>query len=54
MRDGMPASEAMQNLRPARFVRAPDGAELLSFDCAREVCFVGSCVERVTFIDTVE
>ena len=53
--DGMPASVAVPNLQRAGFVCSPDGAEPPTFDCVRiKVRFVGSCVERVTFVDTVK
>ncbi len=53
--DGMPAFDAVPRLQRAGFVCSPDGANPPSFDCARiRDRLVASCVERVTFVDTIE
>jgi len=53
--DGMPAFEAVTHLQNAGFVCTPDGANPPSFDCVRNRNrFVTSCLERVTFVDTIE
>jgi len=53
--DGMPAFEVVPRLQNAGFVCSPDGATPHSFDCVRiRNRLVASCVERVTFVDTVE
>ena len=52
--DGMPAFEVVPRLQNAGFVCSPDGANPPSFDCVRiRNRLVASCVERVTFVDTV-
>jgi hypothetical protein len=52
--DGMPAFEAVPRLQNAGFVCSPDGANPPSFDCVRiRDRVIASCVERVTFVDTV-
>jgi len=53
--DGMPAFEAVPRLQGAGFVCTPDGANPPSFDCVRNRNrLVTSCLERVTFVDTIE
>jgi len=53
--DGMPAFEAVPRLQNAGFVCTPDGANPPSFDCVRNRNrIVTSCLERVTFVDTIE
>ncbi len=55
VRDGMPASEAVPRLQDAGFVCSPDGAKPPAFDCVRiRNRLVTSCLERVTFVDTVD
>jgi hypothetical protein len=54
--DGMPAFEAVPQLQKAGFQCSPDGNNPPAFTCTRlrQPFALYTCVQRVTFVDTLE